>query len=199
MSRQQNKPSADAREQLDVRQHRLRNQALRSGGDEHAVDRLLRGIIRRDADDEMVEEFRKVRETMPAFRELPEHFAWESLSADMKANIALGLEAGDAVRPRGTVKPIGLRAGLVMAMLTLLMISGYWWQMPRRQPVPQVHQAVLQAGPGQVGVSEDETAFTVVFPEMQASTVFSGASGSVRADFVDDETGQLTIAHVYLD
>jgi hypothetical protein len=27
----------------------------------------------------------------------------------------------------------------------------------------------------------------------------SGAQGSVRADFVDEETGQLTVAHVYME
>lgn len=177
-----------------------RLQALVAGGEVTLWQRMLARYraSKRGADD--AEEFRQIRRQMPRFRELPGHFAWDSLAAEMKANIVLGVEAGEAVRPRFQVRPIGWRAGLVMATLSLLMISGYWWQMPRRwvQP-PAFHQAVLQASPGQLGVRLQESGFSVMFQETTASTVLSGASDSVRADFVDTETGQLTVAHVYLD
>jgi hypothetical protein len=201
MSRPQNNPGKAGENVGEaLNEHRLRQAALRSGQDEHTMDRLLRRVRKSDDDDALAAEFAEIREQMPAFRELPEHFAWEPLAADMKANIALGLEAGEAVKPRLLGPPLSLQARLVIAALTLLMISGYWWQMPRRQSSSaELQRAVLQTAPGQVGMSENDASFALVFPELQASTVFSGASGSMRADFVDDETGQLTVAHVYLD
>lgn len=157
----------------------------------------------KDARDE--EEFRQIRAGMSAFQDLPPYFAWDTLAREMKANILLGVEAGEIVRPRRLHAPIGLRAGLAMAALTLLMISGYWWQMPHRWRASRPDaQAVLQAAPGQlgvgqVGVENQESGFALVFQSSAGNSLVSGASGAVRADYVDSETGQLTVAHVYLD
>ncbi len=175
--------------------------ALAAGGETPLWQRLRARFRGSSPEEDAIErEFRQIREQAGKFRELPPYFAWESLATEMKANILLGVEAGEAVRPRRLHPPIGWRAGLAMAMLSLLMISGYWWQMPHRwirASVPQ--QAVLEAAPGRLAVEQKEGGFALIFQEQSGSPLLSGASGGLRADFVDTETGQLTVAHVYLD
>jgi hypothetical protein len=175
--------------------------ALAAGGDASLWQRLRAKLAPKRPQDAAVEqEFRRIRGELPRFQELPPYFAWDTLASDMKANILLGLEAGEAVRPRRLHPPIGWRAGLAMAALSLLMISGYWWQMPHRWVKPALaDQAVLQSAPGQLGVHQQQGGFTLVLPDQSTSTTLSGASGALRADFVDSETGQLMVAHVYLD
>jgi hypothetical protein len=171
--------------------------AMVSGADEPPA-----GMVAGLAEDEPnVDDFVRVREALPRFRELPEYFAWDSLAAEMKANILVGVEAGEAVRSRSTTVSIGWKAGLVFAGLALLMVSGYWWQLPGRLAgtPASVAQAVLEAGPGGLEVMESENVFSVVFDQNSGQQTLSGGLGSVRADYVDRETGQLTVAHVYLD
>src|SRR5690606_8424166 len=67
-----------------------------------------------------------IREEMPRLQELPEYFAWDDLAAEMKANILVGVEAGEAIRPRSEAVALGWKAGLVFAGIALLMVSGYW-------------------------------------------------------------------------
>lgn len=183
---------------------RQQRRALAAGGDaplwQRVCARFRKRDLEQDEDAAVEQEFRQIRNEMGNFRELPPYFAWEPLALEMKANILLGVEAGEAVRPRPLHPPIGWRAGLVMAALSLLMISGYWWQMPhRRMQAPALEQAVMQAGPGSLAVEQQEGGFALMFQEQSSNPLLSGASGALRADFVDSETGQLTVAHVYLD
>ena len=176
-----------------------KERALLAGGDAPAWLRLKARLAPQD--DAAIEvEFAAIRKQMPEFGELPEYFAWEPLAEEMKANILLGVEAGEAVRPRRMPMPLGWRAGLAFACLSLVMVSGYGWQVPR-QPAPEVAEApvFLEAGPGSLGVEQSNNAFAVVFDGNTGQQVLSGGLGSVRADYVDRETGQVTVAHVYMD
>lgn len=147
-----------------------------------------------------IEELARLRGRMPVFRELPEHFAWDTLAAEMKANILVAVEAGEVVRPRAQQVPVGWKAGLAFAGLAVVMVSGYWWHLPGRlAPAPPLQQAVLEARPGGLEVQDRETAFGVMYARESGQQTLSGAQGSVRADFVDEETGQLTVAHVYME
>jgi hypothetical protein len=147
-----------------------------------------------------IEELTRLRSRMPVFRELPEHFAWDALAAEMKANILVAVEAGEAVRPQVRHVPVGWKAGLAFAGLAVVMVSGYWWHLPGRlSPAPPLQQAVLEARPGGLEVQDRETAFGVMYARESGQQTLSGGQGSVRADFVDEETGQLTVAHVYME
>ena len=141
-----------------------------------------------------------IRAEMPRFQELPEYFAWDHLAAEMKANILVGVEAGEAVRPRSEAVAIGWKAGLAFAGIALLMVSGYWWQLPGRfagQNTSQV--SILEAHPGGLELQNRETALTVLYGRDSGQQALSGGLGSIRADYVDEETGQLTVAHVYAE
>lgn len=175
--------------------------ALLAGGDAAWWQRLSARRNPQPEDPAVEEEFRRIREQLPEFRDLPPYFAWDSLSAEMKGNILLGVEAGEVVRSRPSGRAIGWRAGFALAVLTLLMLVGYWGQLP-----VHVHDSdsgpqtpLLQATPGQLAARHRDAGFSVLFHESGASLELSGAVGGVRADFVDEETGQLTVAHVYLD
>lgn len=162
--------------------------------------RLSRQPGTRNGDAAVQDELSRLRARMPVFRELPEHFAWEELAAEMKANILVGLEAGEAIRPQIRHVPLGWKAGLAIAGLTVVMVSGYWWQLPGRlSPAPSEQHAFLEARPGGVEVQDRQTAFGVMYARDSGQQTLSGGQGGVRADFVDEETGQLTVAHVYLE
>ncbi|MDZ7637761.1 MAG: hypothetical protein U5J83_05855 [Bryobacterales bacterium] len=144
--------------------------------------------------------FSTIRAEMPRFRELPEYFAWDDLAAEMKANILVGVEAGEAIRSRPDSVPLGWKAGLVFAGIALLMVSGYWWQLPGRFGAASAgQQAILEARPGGLELQNRETAFTVIYGRESGQQALSGGIGSIRADYVDEETGQLTVAHVYAE
>lgn len=144
--------------------------------------------------------FSRIRTEMPRFRELPEYFAWDSLAAEMKANILVGVEAGEAIRSRPAPVAVGWKAGLAFAGIALVVVSGYWWQLPGRfagQEAPLV--SVLEARPGGLELQNRDTALTVMYDRRSGQQALSGGLGSMRADYVDEETGQLTVAHVYAE
>ena len=122
------------------------------------------------------------------------------LAAEMKANVLVGVEAGEAIRPRSEAVAIGWKAGLAFAGIALLMVSGYWWQLPGRfagQNTSQV--SILETHPGGLELQNRETALTVLYGRDSGQQALSGGLGSIRADYVDEETGQLTVAHVYAE
>lgn len=174
--------------------------ALLANGDASWWQRL-KAWRKADAEEVSLDhEFQQIRRQLPQFRDLPPYFAWDELSREMKANILVGAEAGDVVKSAPPLRVIGWKAGLAMGSLTMLMIVGYWWQLPRHLAgVAAPTQAVLQASPGQLAVYQQDKGFSIVFEETGSSLELGGASGSMRADYVDQETGQLTVAHVYLD
>ncbi len=144
--------------------------------------------------------YSSIRAQMPRFRELPEYFAWDDLAAEMKANILVGVEAGEAIRTRPAPVALGWKAGLVFACIALVAASGYWWQLPGRfaQTEPPL-VSVLESYPGGLELQNQETALTVMYDRGTGQQALSGGLGGMRADYVDEDTGQLTVAHVYAE
>ncbi len=174
--------------------------ALLAGNDAGFWPRLKARLASRGADAPRPDEtaFAQIRAEMPRFRELPEYFAWDNLAAEMKANILVGVEAGEAIRSRPAPVAVGWKAGLAFAALALVVVSGYWWRTPdyfASQEAPVV--SLLEARPGGLELQNRETALTVMYGRDSGQLALSGGLGSIRADYVDEETGQLTVAHVY--
>jgi len=102
---------------------------------------------------EQVEEFRADgRILRDAAAGLPEGLDWASLSAEMTANIRVGLAAGECVNPRVSKRaraarrfvpdawrPLAL-ASLVTVTLALVLVGGWWLNVP-----PQETQALSRA------------------------------------------------------
>jgi hypothetical protein len=145
----------------------------------------------------VVGEFSDLRYEAAELAELPD-IAWNRLAAEMKANIRLGLEAGEIVG--GTREPRfpGRRILAAYAAVMLLVAAGLWLQ--RSTPASDVQPVdgiVLQAT--SAGIERKEGGQVLTLMNRRAGDVIQqvGAQGSLRARFVDAETGYVTINNVY--
>lgn len=144
--------------------------------------------------------------------ELPPQLDWERMEREMRANIRVGLAAAQCLPPREQGdRHIGWKPALAMACFSLLVAAGYWVSSPfsplRRQPVaPPVAAETsgirLRATRAGVEVQQNGRIMTLVNPEQNPDQgrSFTMTSGdSVRTRYVDSETGQVTINHVYME
>jgi hypothetical protein len=147
-----------------------------------------------------VEGFRTQAEWVrEAASELPAELHWATFSAEMKANIQVGLAAGECV---GTVQmppsSLGFRAAAsaALACIALVAISGWFLHFPR--PSPRTEGIVLSANRGGIELKQEDGILTLKHSGTERVMVSASAQGSLAARFVDDETGMVTINNVYL-
>ena len=159
-----------------------------------------------------VEEFRAGQEWIRrASAEVPAEINWNRLAGEMKANIRLGLAAGQCVDPAGRVRAgIGWRPIAVLAS-TLLVAVALWWLKPGdrdalgggRTSGPELagpsssEGVVLEATPRGIELRQNGRMLRLTHPDGEDVTVSVSLQGSLRARYVDSETGQVTINHVY--
>ncbi len=158
---------------------------------------------------EEVAAFSGVREILPALGEMPE-IPWTGLSAEMKANIRLGLEAGECVRP--TEVPLrrslftGARAAVALASVGALLVAGLLLEhpIPRQDFAPGMPYSlpfdgvVLQSSRYGIEVGEGKQLLELRHLGASSVTYSVNAQGSMRARFVDPKTGYVTINNVYV-
>ncbi len=147
--------------------------------------------------------------------ELPQGLNWDRLAAEMTANIHVGLEAGECVggRQRRVVR-VTWRPALAAAGLAALLVGGFYLNVPADQRsslgrgVVQLWdrldgQSTMHAGislestRNGIQVSENGAAMTMMNPSSEPAVVVVNTRGSLRARYVDDDTGQVTITNVY--
>jgi hypothetical protein len=58
---------------------------------------------------------------------------------------------------------------------------------------------VLEGGPAGIGVEQNGRGFQLMHPRAAQNVVFSVGGESVRSRYVDSDTGQVTISHVYAE
>jgi len=137
--------------------------------------------------------------------EFPPELHWGKLAAEMKANIRLGLAAGEIAGPvveRSAPSWFDTwRTAGAMASVTIAVLGAYWLSRP--VPVmPQISLAreiVLKATPAGVQLEENGSALALMHRGSEAVTLTVGAQGSLRARYLDDDTGEVTIHHVYAE
>ena len=203
------------------------NLALYATGDLAAWPRLKTGIHLRACDQcrELVNVFRADREELRASADdLPEGLDWNRLAAEMTANVHLGLAAGECVSPQGVrgVKNSSRswtwywRPAAAAAALTLLMVAAWWLNMPAgdTQALRRVADTLWSRGPfgppleepgplveaSDAGIEFRQNGRSMGVGWMDAEPVTSTVSlqGSASAQWVDDDTGQVTITAVYV-
>ena len=147
--------------------------------------------------------FAATREIVPELAEIPE-VPWSRLAAEMKANIRLGLSAGECVRP-GEV-PLrhslfsGARAAVALASVAALLVTGLVLERPAPNPgFPKNEGVVVQTMKNGIQVREGAQALRLMHAGAQNVTYSVGAQGSMRARYVDPETGYVTINNVYAE
>jgi hypothetical protein len=59
---------------------------------------------------------------------LPTDLEWNLMALDMRANIQVGLQAGECVAPARPHEPkLGWRPAAALASITVVIVSGWWW------------------------------------------------------------------------
>lgn len=179
--------------------------ALYAGGELGLLHRvrlawhMLRcGACRREA-----ERFREARLALrDAGGGLPAGLDWERLEAEMRANIRLGVAAGAIVRRdngrRRVGRPVRKPALVVVATLAVVAVAGLLLERSRsRQPAPAA-AASVELRPTAEGLAVDwgQGGSAVLGAGRAPVAAAVSWDGSVRAPFVDEDTGQVTIYNV---
>jgi len=143
---------------------------------------------------------------------LPEGLNWNRLAAEMKANIHLGLEAGEIAAGRMSVaersddfadepayraffKPMAALASVAVFLYgaTWVLSNG-----PKDREVISA-QVLLTTTADGIEYQGNGSALTLLQAGAKPVSLKVGAGSGLRAQYVDEETGQVTINHVYTD
>lgn len=172
-----------------------------------------------------VDAFRLDREALrTAAGALPQAVDWDRLAAEMAANIRVGLAAGQCVEQRSTRRnlsaALGWKPAAAFASVTALMVGGWWLTFPigpgaemsngqrfrhflqtfdRGAPAPAAFDNIVTVGSTVDGleVKQNGAVLRIGHTGATPALVTASTGGSVRARYVDDDTGQVTITNVY--
>jgi anti-sigma factor RsiW len=144
-----------------------------------------------------VSDFAAVREQISVLGDVPE-ISWDRLAGEMKANIRLGLEAGECVTlPAGPRVFLSLRALAACASLAALLVASVFLE----QPAPRLSEVkpsepVLETSVSGIRFRAGNEGIMLLNPGGRDVNYLATGS-SMRAGYVDAETGQVTINNVY--
>ena len=135
---------------------------------------------------------------------LPVGLDWNRMEREMRANIHLGVDAGDAIRQVPQFgKQLDWRAAMALSALTAVVLTG--WFLNAGRPIRNVAVAAVESGLARVTASgrgvELRTGsmhgLTLLAPQQSVYSSYAvDAHGAVSARSVDETTGQVTIANV---
>ncbi len=154
------------------------------------------------------DEFSQIRSTRNTLPEVN----WNRMALEMKANIRLGLAAGECVgfRPVKRTTVSGQRLVFAGALLTVLFVVGVWVGGPalRTDFLQRISSGSLQrtalgtvlegSGSG-IQVRGMRQTLRILNPAAMNVVYSVGAQGELRARSLDPETGNVAITHVYGD
>jgi hypothetical protein len=176
--------------------------ALQAGGDLGGIARwrAQRHLARCPECREEIARFEQIRQHLPSLAESPE-LHWNRLAAEMKANIRLGLAAGECVRADepAAAGPMWstARVCVALASVVVLLATGVVLEHPG-PTVARETGVVVQATADGVQVREGGQALGLMHSgtSREVVTYQVGAQGSVEARYVDSETGYVTVNKV---
>lgn len=176
--------------------------ALYAGDDLPLLARLRIAIHVRGCEGchRQLEELRGIRDWMRLQHQaMPAGLRWDALASEIKANIRLGLAAGRCVDvPEPLSEPRGFRwPAPAMALPVLLLVVAGWMLQSMQPPLqPASADFVVDASSSGIGVERDGRGFTLLQPRGE-NVVLSVTGEAAGARYVDSESGQVTISHVY--
>jgi hypothetical protein len=143
----------------------------------------------------------RFRETLRGLQEIPE-VPWNRIGAEMRANIRLGLAAGECVRPSAEVRDSPLftaaRATLALASVLALMVTGVMLEAPGPRLARQ-NEPMVQATVNGIQSRSGDQAFGLMHSGASNVTYTVGAQGTLGARYTDPETGNVTMTKVYVE
>jgi len=147
--------------------------------------------------------FSEFRESLTELNQMPE-VPWNRIAAEMRANIRLGLAAGECVRSQRPLfdSPLftGARAAVAMASILALMVTGLMLE----RPVPRIarsNEPMVQATADGIQRRSGEQSFGLMHSgvSVKSVTYTVGAQGTLGARYTDPETGYVTMTKVYVE
>jgi hypothetical protein len=178
--------------------------ALYAGGDLRGWERIKTALHVRGCQSckASVEAFRLDQGQLHASGDsMPAGVNWDRLAAEMSANIRVGLAAGECVAPPRLAEPTFWNWKPVAACAGLVMVFGaaWWLNMPPLNFVgPEDRGPVLEASSEGIEFRENGSSLGVSSNGTQPVATSVSFGGSASARYVDDDTGQVTIATVYV-
>jgi len=178
--------------------------ALHAGGDLgfFARWRTRRHLAQCDDCRDEASRYEAVREITADLAEIPE-LSWNRLAAEMKANIRLGLAAGECVSGPATVADragfSGLHTLMAYAAVILLVVAGVWLQ----RPVPfENGRTVLAATGDGIELTEGGRSLGLRYgasKDIKDVSYSANAKGAMGARYVDNSTGYVTVVNVNME
>ena len=178
--------------------------ALHAGGDLGSIARwrTRRHLARCAECREEIAGFEQIRQLLPSLDDAQE-LHWNRLAAEMKANIRLGLSAGECVRADEPAGPGPIwswtRAGVALASVAVLLATSVLLEHPGPTVVRDTGVVVQATADGDgVQVREGGQSLGLMHSgtSREAVTYQVGAQGSVEARYVDSVTGYVTVNKV---
>ena len=171
-----------------------------------AARRAERHVARCRECRQAVEAFAGLHDDLVGFVEVPA-LSWSRLAAEMKANIRLGLAAGECVRGERTASPFAVfgmlsnvRALAACASVMILVAAGLILE--RSAPIPPAATAgqgsVLRATADGIELNQGGQTWSLRHVRSDGAVYSAGAQGSMRAGYVDSDTGNVTINNLYV-
>lgn len=140
---------------------------------------------------------------------MPEGVNWNQLSGEMAANIRLGLAAGECVAsvPAKTAELTGFRPAFVLAG-AVLVVAVAWFANYEKPNVPsnlvEIQRLTaedkgirLETTPTGVELRDNGRVLSLKHPK-DRDVSYGMTLDTVRARYIDSETGQVTINKVYV-
>jgi hypothetical protein len=151
-----------------------------------------------------VESFREMRDTLPEIAELPD-VAWNRIAAEMRANIRLGLAAGECVRgaAEAEVEPSPLfstaRAVLAFAGMFTLIVTGLALQRPTPRVAPlHFTGPIAQATADGIQMRAGDQGFSLMHNGANG-VINTVSTRDIGARYMDPQTGLVTMTKVYVE
>lgn len=149
---------------------------------------------------ESVASFSELRLAVGRLAVNPEGDEWDRLAAEMKANVRVGLAAGECVRP-AAMPAAAFRPRFAAALAGVVLVAGAGLflksQLPRENVAVGPRGAVLQVTNSGIEVSSDSGSMTLLKSGDVAAEKTVTSGGAIRASYVAG--GQVTVASVYVE
>jgi hypothetical protein len=143
--------------------------------------------------------FEGTRSTIADLLEMPE-LQWSRIAEEMRANIRLGLAAGECVRPVDRTgwgsRRAAWRMVVAMASITALAVTGLMLERPRPaiefQTAARDENAAVQTTADGIG----NPAMRLMYRGADRVQLSASAEGSVQAQYTNPNTGYMTVSQV---
>jgi hypothetical protein len=146
------------------------------------------------------------QQTLTAFEATTD---WVRLEREMLGNIGVGVAAARCIEKVGRQRLLSAPGVWVTLGLAMIFLAGWLTNVPSEQrdhltaslrrsigiEVPQIAGSVVRTTPEGIAVRAQGATLTILHPP--SAVISLAGSSSLGAQFVDEETGEVTITNVY--